>query len=109
MTSFHHPHPSLVYRFFNSPPVRVLVLGFILVMMMGLNTDVMTSYAGDPGKSVKHVVALAIAGFAVYLGHAHFIEHRHASELALPGMGREFGVGLLIGAGHAGRCSLHRR
>lgn len=75
-------------------------------MMMGLNSDVMTSYAGDPGKSVRHIVALAIAGFAVYLGHAHFIERRDVSELSLPGAGREFGIGLLIGAGLYTACEL---
>jgi hypothetical protein len=58
----------------------------------------MTSYAGEPVKSVQHIMALAIAGFAVYLGYAHLVEQRVVSELALPGMGRELGIGLLIGA-----------
>ncbi|QOV89920.1 CPBP family intramembrane glutamic endopeptidase [Humisphaera borealis] len=91
--------PGLVCRILGSPLARILVLGFILLMMMGLNTDVMTSYAGQPVKSIQHIVALAIAGFAVYRGYAHFIEKRSVSELALPGMGRELGIGLLIGAG----------
>jgi membrane protease YdiL (CAAX protease family) len=84
----------------------MVVLGFILLMMMGLNTDVMTSYAGDPGKSIQHIMALAIAGFAVYLGYANFIEQRAVSELTLPGMGRELGIGLLIGAGLYTACEL---
>jgi membrane protease YdiL (CAAX protease family) len=87
-----------------SPPVRIVVLGYILLMMMGLNTDVMTSYAGDPSKSVKHIVALAIAGFAIYGAYAYRIERRPLSELALPGMGRELGVGVLIGAGLYAVC-----
>jgi membrane protease YdiL (CAAX protease family) len=49
---------------------------------------------------------LAIAGFAVYLGHAHFIERRSVSELSLQGMGRELGIGLLIGAGLYTACEL---
>ena len=99
-------HPNLVRRILGSPPARVLVLGFILLMMMGLNTDVMTSYAGEPFKSVAHVVALAIAGFAVYVGYARFIERRAVSELALPGMGRELGIGLIVGAGLYSACEL---
>ena len=99
-------HPGLARRVLRSPPVRVLVVGFILVMMMGLNTDVMTSYAGEPVKSVKHVMALAIAGFAIYIGYAQLIEQRTVSELALPGMGRELGIGLLIGAGLYTACEL---
>jgi membrane protease YdiL (CAAX protease family) len=98
--------PGLARRILRSPPVRVLVLGFILLMMMSLNTDVLTSYAGEPGKSVQHIIALAIAGFAVYLGYAHFIEQRAVTELALARMGREFGIGLLIGAGLYAACEL---
>jgi membrane protease YdiL (CAAX protease family) len=95
-----------VRRVLASPPARVLLLGFLLLLMMGLNGDVMTSYAGEPIKSVLHIIALAIAGFAVYLGHAHFIERRSVSELSLQGMGRELGVGLLIGAGLYTACEL---
>jgi uncharacterized protein len=84
----------------------VLVLGFILLLMMGLNTDVMTSYAGEPVKSIQHIMAMAIAGFAVYIGYAQFLEQRAVSELALPGMGRELGIGLLIGAGLYTTCEL---
>ena len=87
-----------------SPPVRVVLLGFILVMMMALNTDVMTSYEGDPFKSVQHIMALAIAGLAVYLGYAIFFEGRAVSELSVRGMGRELGVGLLLGVSLYAAC-----
>ena len=89
-----------------SPPARVLVLGFVLLLVMGLNFDVMTSYAAQPVKSVQHILALAVAGFALYIGFAHWVEQRFPSELALPGMGRELGVGLLIGAGLYSACEL---
>jgi membrane protease YdiL (CAAX protease family) len=98
--------PGLACRILASPLARILVLGFILLMMMSLNTDVMTSYVGQPVKSIQHIVALAIAGFAVYRGYACFIEKRSVSELALPGMGRELGIGLLIGAGLYATCEL---
>lgn len=98
--------PGLARRVLGSPPARVLVLGALLVMTMALNGDVMTSYAGEPAKSVMHVIALAIAGFAVYVAHARFIEQRAVSELDLQGMGREFGIGLLIGAGLYTACEL---
>jgi len=98
--------PGLVHRILGSPPARVLLLGFIFVLMMTLNTDVMTSYAGAPVKAVLHIIALAIAGFAVYVGYATLIERRAVSELALPGMGRQFGLGLLIGASLYTACEL---
>lgn len=98
--------PGLARRILSSPPARVLVLGFILLVMMSLNTDVMNSFAAQPVKAVLHIIALAIAGFAVYLGYAHFIEQRVAPELALPGMGRELGFGLLVGAGLYAACEM---
>ncbi len=55
---------------------------------------------------MQHIVALAIAGFGVYLGYAFFIEKREVSELALPGMRRELGIGLLVGAGLYAVCEL---
>jgi membrane protease YdiL (CAAX protease family) len=93
-------------RILGSPPGRVLVLGFILLMMMGLNTDVLTTYAKDPAKCLQHIIALAIAGFAVYVGYAHFIEQRTVEELALARMGRQIGIGVLIGAGLYTACVL---
>ena len=36
--------PGFVRRILSSPPARVLVLGFVLLVMMGPNEDVMTSY-----------------------------------------------------------------
>lgn len=106
MTSPSQALPDLARRILSSPPARVLLLGFILLLMMGLNEDVMTSYAKDSVKSVQHIVALAIAGFAVYIGYAHFIERHAVAELSLAGMGREFGMGLLIGAGLYTICEL---
>jgi uncharacterized protein len=106
MTTPSPTKPGLASRILGSPPARLLLLGFILLLMMGLNADVMTSYANDPVKAVQHIVALAIAGFAVYIGYAHFIEQRAVAELSLPGMGREFGLGLLVGAGLYTACEL---
>jgi membrane protease YdiL (CAAX protease family) len=49
---------------------------------------------------------MAISGFAVYIGYAQFVEQREVSELALSGLGRELGVGLLVGAGLYTTCEL---
>lgn len=106
MTAPTTAQPPLALRVLRSPPVRTLLLGFIMVLMMTLNTDAMTSYAGEPIKAVLHIIALAIAGFAVYAAYAHFIEQRTVSELALPGMGRELGTGLLLGAGLYAACEV---
>ena len=81
MTNLSSTQPGPVRRILRSPPVRVLLLGFILLLMMGLNADVMTSYAAQPEKAVQHIIALAIAGLAVYFGYGHFIEQRHPAGM----------------------------
>ncbi len=106
MTSPANTRPKLAQRILSSPAARVLLLGFILVLFMSLNTDAMTSYAGEPVKAVLHIIALAIAGFAVYVGYAYLFEKRAVSELAVPGMGRQLGLGLLIGASLYAACEL---
>ncbi len=98
--------PSLARRVLASPPARVLLLGTVLVVMMGLNGDAMTAFADPPIKALLHVAALAIAGIAVYVGYARFVERRDATELAVRGMGRELGIGLLVGAGLYTGCVL---
>ncbi|MBP7370364.1 MAG: CPBP family intramembrane metalloprotease [Arenimonas sp.] len=77
-----------------------------MVYLMAMNGDSMMSYGSEPIKALAHIISTAIAGFAVYIGYAHFIEQRDASELALPGMGRELGTGMLIGFGLYASCVL---
>lgn len=95
---------SAARRVLASPPVRILLLGPLLLVLMALNGDLMGSYGAEPLKAALHIVAMAIAGFAVYLGHAHFVERREATELGTAGLGRELGIGLLIGAGLYAAC-----
>lgn len=99
MTTESPASPGLIRRILRSPPGRIIVLGFLMVYLMAMNGDSVTSYGSEPIKALAHIVAIAIAGFAVYIGYARFIEQRDASELALPGMGRELGIGMLIGFG----------
>jgi len=98
--------PGLLRRVLASPPLSLLLLGFMLLLLMGMNADVMTRYAAEPLQSVQHIVALAIAGFGVYVGYAHFVEQRPVTELAVDGMWRQFGIGVLIGAGLYTACEL---
>jgi membrane protease YdiL (CAAX protease family) len=96
--------PTLARRVLASPILRIPLLGFVILVMMGLNGDLMGSYGAEPIKAAQHIIAMAIAGFAVYLGYAHFFEQRTVTELRTQGMGREFGIGLLIGAGLYAFC-----
>lgn len=98
--------PGIIRRILRTPPARIIVLGFLMVYLMAMNGDNAISYGSDPIKALIHTIAIAIAGFAVYIGYARFIEQRDASELAMPGMGRELGIGLLVGFGLYTVCVL---
>lgn len=106
MTDTAHLAFTLLHRLLASPPARVVVLGVASLLLMALSGDVQTSYAGAPVKAAVHVIALAIAGMAVYCAHAHFVEGRAVSELGTQGMGRQLGAGLLLGAGLYAACEL---
>ena len=88
MTATSTPPPGRARRILASRPLRVLVLGFVMLVMLGLSSDVMQSYAAERVKAAVHIIALAIAGLAVCIAHAHFVEPRAASELRPRGMGR---------------------
>lgn len=98
--------PKFVRHVFASPPGRILLLGFILLILMSLNSNLMTSYVGEPIKALLYVTALAVAGFAVYVSYAYFIEQRSVSELAIWGMPQQLGLGLLIGASLYATCEI---
>lgn len=104
MTALSNPKHALAFRILASPPARIISLGFVFLVMLGLSDDVMTSFAATPIKAAAHVIALAIAGFAIYIAHARFVERRVASELDTQGMGSQLGIGLLVGAGLYAIC-----
>ncbi len=106
MTTPSNLESGFARRIIASPPARILLLGFILLVMMGLNGDLMGSYGAEPVKAALHIIAVAIAGFAVYSAHAHFVERWAVPELSTPGMGRELGIGLLVGACLYAVCEL---
>jgi len=106
MTETSHSEFSLLRRMLASPPARVLALGVALLVLMALSGDVQTSYADAPVKAAAHVIALAIAGIAIYIAHAHFAERRAVSELGTQRMGRQLGAGLLMGVGLYAACEL---
>jgi hypothetical protein len=65
MTTPSDTPPGRARRILRSPPARMLMLGFLLLLVMGLSFDVITSYAAQSVKAVQHTIALAVAGFAL--------------------------------------------
>lgn len=93
-------------RIVQFPPVRLAVFGVVMFYLLGYSNNFIGKTAGHPLLQVAVVIGWSAVGFAVYIGLVRLLERRPVTELALPGMGRELGIGLLIGAGLYTACIL---
>lgn len=91
--------PALWLRILQFPLVRLLLLGAPLFYMMAVNNGFMEKYAATPALAIAVTIAMAGLGLAYYVGFVRLIERRPVSELTLPQLPRELGIGLLVGAG----------
>lgn len=92
------PRP-LWLRIVQHPLVRLGVLGTVMFFMLGFSNHFLGQAAGNIWAQIGIVIGWSAAAFAVYSWLVRLIERRPVTELALPGMGRELGLGLLIGCG----------
>jgi uncharacterized protein len=91
-------HPILL-RIAQFPLTRLIVLGGIIFVLMGVTNGFRARVSDDTFKSLAVVVGMAGLAYLIYIGFVRFIERRQVSELALSGMGKELGIGMLVGAG----------
>ena len=108
----------LFTRILRNPLVSILVLYNLLLYLQGSGYVFMFSQdvASDPGMPLLlpsgQLVPLVTGAFIitnlllVYLSYAYFVERRSVSELALPALGRELSIGLLLGFGLFTTCVL---
>lgn len=99
-------HKPVWLRVAQFPPLRLAVLGAALFFMLAKSNEFIGDTADDPLLQIAVVIGWCAVGFAVYIGFVRLVERRAVTELALPGMGRELGIGLLIGAGLYTACIL---
>jgi membrane protease YdiL (CAAX protease family) len=90
---------SMWLRILQYPPVRLAVFGVIMFYMLGYSNNFMGQAAANPLVQIAVVAGWSAVGFAVYSWLVRLVERRPVTELALPGMGKELGIGLLIGFG----------
>lgn len=107
MTDETHAQPALWLRVLRFPPIRLVLLGSILFLMMGISNGFWGSTVADsPPKAVGMAALMAALGLAVYVVFVRVVERRPVRELALPAMGPELGLGMLFGAGLYTLCVL---
>lgn len=98
--------PPIWLRVLQFPVTRLILLGGFVFYMMGWTQEKIIAFKDSPLTGVAIAVVMALAIMIFYAAWAKFIERREASELALPGAGREFAIGALIGIGLYVACVL---
>ncbi len=106
MTDVQHTIIPLWLRILRSPLARLFLLGGSVFLMMGVNNGFMKKFAAQPLLAIAVTIAMAALALAVYASYSRFVERRPVAELSLPGMGREWAIGALTGAGLYTLCIL---
>lgn len=86
-------------RVLQFPLTRLVLLGGPVFFLLAVNNGFLEKFKGRPLPSIAVTIGMAAVAIALYVGFARWIERRPVHDLSLPGMGREWGLGLLIGAG----------
>ena len=89
-----------------SPVTRLVVLGAAMLFFMGWAQARLEDFHDRPVLNVAIQIALGLAAIALYLAYGKYVERREVTELSTPGLGREWVVGALIGAGLYTACAL---
>lgn len=100
------PAPPVWLRVLQFPLTRLAVLGGIVFYMMAWTEEQITVFKDSPLIGVAIAVALSVAIMLFYVAWGKFIERREVKELSLPGAGREFAIGALVGTALYAACVL---
>ncbi|MDZ7614770.1 MAG: CPBP family intramembrane glutamic endopeptidase [Flavobacteriaceae bacterium] len=81
------------------PLTRLVILSAVLFYVYVSGHIFRGQYSLGPILNVVVVLWMIGIALALYVGFVKAVELRPVSELSLPGMGKELGLGLLLGAG----------
>lgn len=93
-------------RILQFPLVRLLLLGGLLFYCIGYSNLFMSQNKGAALPSTIAAIAMVTLAMCIYFGFARWVERREVTEFAVPGMAKEMGIGILIGAGLYTGCML---
>lgn len=106
MTDTLEQGPPLWLRVVQFPLTRLIVLGAVVLSLMSWTEGRIQAFKDNPLIGVAIAIVMALVVMAIYVAWGKFIERREVSELSLPGAGREWVIGALIGAGLYTACVL---
>ena len=97
MQEIAEPKPALWRRILHLPVIRLPLLGGGLFLLMMLNNGFMESLAATPPRALAVTIGMVLLALALYAGFVRLVEGRAPGELSLPGMGREWAMGAMVG------------
>jgi hypothetical protein len=100
------PSPGVFWRIFNFPLTRLVLLYCALLYVYVSGFQFLTALAHGPLRSLGASAVIVANLLFVYASFVRFVERRPVRELALPRMGRETCMGVLLGAGLYTSCVL---
>ncbi len=86
-------------RILQFPLTRIIILGPLLFAFMAWAQTQLNDFHDSPLVNAAIQIVLGLAAIGVYVAWGKFIERREVTELSTPGLGREWGIGALYGAG----------
>lgn len=86
--------------------VRLVVLGGGLFFFMMHAQEYLEIFKDQQLLNIAVQIGLALVAIAIYFAYGKLIERREVTELSTPGMGRECGLGILIGVGLYTTCAV---
>jgi uncharacterized protein len=97
---------SLLMKFVRFPLTQLAVLYFALSYLYLSGFFFRGAFAPGPVAGIVATLFAAAMMLVVYTAIVRFMEQRPVTELALPAMGKELGIGILLGAGLYTACIL---
>lgn len=105
MTESAVPPRPVWLRILQSPLTRLIVLGYGLFYLMGWTEARIQQFKENPGIGAAITLGLGLVGLGIYFAWGKWIERREVTELSLPGMPRQWGIGALLGFGLYSGCA----
>lgn len=93
------PPTPLWLKALQLPPIRLVLLGYLLLQCLGHSNFFMEQTKGDWFMAIVAAAGMTALAMWIYVGFARFIEQREPGDLALGAMPSELGIGILVGAG----------
>jgi uncharacterized protein len=106
MTTPSESKPGLILRVLRFPPIRLVLLTALLFYMYISGHMFRGAFAHGAIPDLAVTLWTIVLTMALYVGFVNTVEGRPATEVSRAGMGRELGIGMLLGAGLYTLCVL---